>query len=258
MNKRVRYLAVAGIGLIATVALAQLKPNSLNFVAPTINDKANVYEPRVGEIVYDSSDSTFYGRFDVGGIPDWQPFSAGASTSNPSGTVIIFAGTTCPSGYLPADGKSYLQSNQTSLFAAISTAHGDGSTGSTGDVGCPSGSGCFNVPDYRGRFLRGVDASTGRDPDAATGRVAMAAGGNINDNVGSVEEDAFQGHYHSIQGGVSSGPGTVTLRAQNSGSAGAGTFFTIGAPISDGSNGTPRTSSESRPKNAFVNYCIKT
>ena len=32
----------------------------------------------------------------------------------------------------------------------------------------------------------------------------------------------------------------------------------IGDPITDGSHGTPRTSSETRSKNILLRYCIKT
>jgi microcystin-dependent protein len=61
------------------------------------------------------------------------------------------------------------------LFAAIGTAHGSGDGVTT-----------FTLPDYRGRFLRGVDEGAGRDPDAPS-RTAPSPGGNSGDAVGSIE-----------------------------------------------------------------------
>lgn len=60
------------------------------------------------------------------------------------------------------------------LFAAIGTAHGS------------PGNGEFNLPDYRGVFLRGVDAGAGRDP-GANARTVPAPNGNSGDQVGSAQ-----------------------------------------------------------------------
>ena len=46
--------------------------------------------------------------------------------------------------------------------------------------------GMFNLPDYRGYFLRGVDHGQGIDPNAGT-RTALNPGGNTGDNVGSLQ-----------------------------------------------------------------------
>jgi microcystin-dependent protein len=119
------------------------------------------------------------------------------------------------------------------LFAVIGTAYGaaDGTH--------------FNVPDLRGRFLRGVDGGAGNDPDTLT-RTASNTGGNTGDNVGSLQADAFQTHSHGI-------PFNQTAGATNVGG---------GQPPNDtGNTGAPASgnvSSETRPKNVYVNYIIKT
>jgi hypothetical protein len=59
----------------------------------------------------------------------------------------------------------------------------------------------FNLPDLRGRFVRGVDHGTGRDPDARL-RKAGNKGVNKVDEVGSVQDDAFASHSHSLEKGV--------------------------------------------------------
>lgn len=62
----------------------------------------------------------------------------------PSGVVFPFAGTTAPYGYLICDGRAISRSDYADLFMMIGTSHGIG-----------DGSTTFNLPDYRGNFLRG-------------------------------------------------------------------------------------------------------
>jgi microcystin-dependent protein len=151
------------------------------------------------------------------------------------------------------------------LFAAIGTSHGSGAGGTT-----------FNLPDYRGRFLRGVDnptggAPAGRDPDAA-GRAAAATGGNAGNAVGSMQAQATSknglvlsdpGHSHNliINGNVQAfayGDGAVStsnyFRYANGGNGNFGTLS-----IQPGSSNTSlgNGDSETRPINAYVNYVIK-
>lgn len=147
------------------------------------------------------------------------------------GEVITTSSASCPDGSIPADGAAVSRSQYNLLFSKIGITHGQGDGATT-----------FNVPDYRGRFLRGVDGSANNDPDKAS-RAAMNAGGNTGNNVGSVQGDQFASHTHtdrwiSVGGGGATGYGGQT--------------GTIGS-LSSGSTG----GSETRPKNAFVNYCIR-
>lgn len=160
----------------------------------------------------------------------------------PIGSVIAMAGN-CPSGYRIANGDSLVRADFSALFSAIGTAHGSASATH------------FNIPDYRGRFLRGLDNGS-RDPNSAT-RTAMNVGGSIGSNIGSIQDDAFQGHWHqSLYSTNRNTNSTFDTRLSNTGE----NFIDLDStrdPISDGVNGTPKTSSETRPKNAYVNFCIK-
>lgn len=62
----------------------------------------------------------------------------------PTGCVIPYGGTSAPAGFLMCDGSSVLRSAYPALFAIIGTSFGsvDGTT--------------FNLPNLRGRFIRGV------------------------------------------------------------------------------------------------------
>jgi microcystin-dependent protein len=156
-----------------------------------------------------------------------------ASVLVPPGTVVAYGGATPPAGWLLCNGAAVSRTQYAALFAAIGIAHGSG-----------NGTTTFNVPDYRGRFLRGVDGGTGRDPDRA-GRTAMNPGGQTGDNVGSVQTDQFRSHSH-----------TYTWRA--------GTHTRYGDPTGEqfwydyGTNSTdPAGGNETRPVNAAVNWIIK-
>ena len=169
----------------------------------------------------------------------------------PAGTVLPFGGSTPPNGYLLCDGTSYHVSTYPELYAAIGTAWGtvDGNH--------------FNVPDLQGRFLRGVDNGTGRDPDAAT-RTATNVGGNVGDNVGSIQGRATAlpnagfvtttngAHIHDIYGGYRCvGGASGDLRG-----AGSGT----GVNSASGGNHSHSVTggdAETRPVNTYVNYMIK-
>jgi microcystin-dependent protein len=164
----------------------------------------------------------------------------------PSGTVLPFAGSTAPTGWLLCDGTAVSRTTYANLFAAISTSWGYGDNSTT-----------FNLPDLRGRFLRGRDGGIARDPDRAS-RVAANTGGATGDNVGSVQGDVFQGHYHAYDTASGTGlAGAAAIGGINAGDVNASPFGGIQYPINDGSNGTPRTGSETRPLNANVNYIIK-
>jgi microcystin-dependent protein len=68
----------------------------------------------------------------------------------PTGTVVAFAGTTAPSGWLLCDGTAVPRAANAALFAAIGTTYGGG-----------DGTTTFNLPDLRGRMPMGTGTGTG-------------------------------------------------------------------------------------------------
>lgn len=160
----------------------------------------------------------------------------------PIGSVIAFAGPAeaPPDGWLLCDGASVSRTEYGELFRAIGTAHGSGNGAST-----------FSLPDYRGRFLRGVDGGAGRDPDRAARSVA-SDGGNQGDRVGSVQGDSLRSHAHSVEG--------VHVEAQRGGGfdgAGLDSNSTRGHPMTRGYGTSASGGSETRPLNANVVYLIR-
>ena len=132
------------------------------------------------------------------------------------------------------NGASLLRASYSSLFSAIGTAWGyaDGTH--------------FNLPDLRGRFIRGWDHGVARDPDKAS-RTACNANGATGDNVGSVQAEALKSHTHVLIQGEDlvyypNGPGNSQNRYLDNGNS--------NVTSSTGGN-------ETRPINANVMYCIK-
>jgi len=97
--------------------------------------------------------------------------SVGAITP-PTGSVVMNAATTPPSGWLACDGSEINRATFANLFNVIGTTYGNG-----------NGSTTFTLPDLRGEFVRGWDDNRGVD----TGR-----------NLGSFQDEEFKSHDHSM------------------------------------------------------------
>jgi microcystin-dependent protein len=151
----------------------------------------------------------------------------------PPGTIVAYGGQTAPSGWLLCNGQVIYRTTYPALFSAIGTSFGT------------NASTTFNLPDFRGRFLRGRDGGAGRDPDRTT-RTAMATGGAIGDQVGSVQIDAFKSHTHSF---------TKPYIASR-GDDGSTTYSEV-ANSEKTSTTVATGGNETRPINANVNYIIK-
>lgn len=155
----------------------------------------------------------------------------------PAGTIIPFAGSTAPEGWALCDGSTVSRTTYVALYSALGDAWGNG-----------DGSTTFHLPDLRGRFLRGVDAAAGNDPDAGS-RTAANAGGNTGDAVGSVQDHQNASHSH----------GLVTAYQASVGANNSSTpinRYAVNSSRNDNSTGGSG-GNESRPKNANVNYIIK-
>jgi microcystin-dependent protein len=207
------------------------------------------------------------------------------------GMIASFAMSSAPSGWIICNGAAYANADYSELYTAIgsqwvtawtnseSITTGDyrknssgviyiaTSTGTTSgtdvgdDVGVTwSASSNFLVPDLRGSFLRG----------SGTGTInSRNKGGNA---VGVFQEDEFQGHYHEFKAshnityGNTHGYLTVPRHSVSNANFDSQTTWPLANnqssalvrnPVADLTNGTPRTSTETSPYNASVQYCIK-
>lgn len=179
--------------------------------------------------------------------------------------------TGAPAGWLVCNGAQYAIADYGDLHTAIGTTWGALTNGSGG-----AGSTHFRVPDLRGEFLRGFDNGQGNDPDAAS-----RTGG---DAVGSSQTSAFSSHYHNFDyydwGGSNINGNTYKIGLGEGDNSTSGIF--AGISLGDGQNYyagnrkptlivggveqdtinpsfsiSANGSNENRPRNKYVQYCIK-
>ena len=175
----------------------------------------------------------------------------------PEGTIIPFAGDSAPTGFMLCDGSELDRDLFPELFLNIGTAWGT-SSGTK-----------FNLPDLRGRTLRGVDAGAGVDPDAGS-RTANAAGGNTGDNVGTVQDNATKlpntafgasggAHGHRLRYSIQAVAGPYINGASVGGGGGATNISDSSVETTNSSHSHSITGGdlETRMKNANCQYIIK-
>lgn len=145
----------------------------------------------------------------------------------PIGTIIAMSSDYIPTGYLLCNGSAVNRQTYSLLFAKIGTTYGEG-----------DGTNTFNLPDLRGKFVRGL-------------------GGN-SDLLGKTQGDAIR----NIQGEVDicHGDNNVTngvFRDNGRKSRGRdGNEWYSHSVIFDASTVVP-TANENRPLNMAMNYLIK-
>jgi microcystin-dependent protein len=160
---------------------------------------------------------------------------AEAEDATPSGSILMFAGSTAPLNWLLCDGTAVSRATYNKLFQAIGTTWGAG-----------NGTTTFNLPDMRGAAPSGV----GTTPAFYTQSETIALGQKYNDQI----QGHFHQGWHTASGSVNGFVGTGT---QGGSAFQEGSINQIRAPKTDGTNGTPRTGNVTRGKRVGVNFIIK-
>lgn len=181
-----------------------------------------------------------------------------ADNGLPVGTIIAWGGqaASVPAGWKLCNGQAVSKAAYPALFMAIGTSWGT------------DGVDKFNLPDLRGRFLRGVDGGAKRDPDEKT-RKASNPGGNTT-GAGTVQDDSLQNHTHDqkphqhyahyhinnvliVQGG------SIDHLASSKFSdyGGVESVAKLEGAATYGTRSKLKRGEETRPKNAAVNFIIK-
>ncbi|MDD5067323.1 MAG: tail fiber protein [bacterium] len=155
----------------------------------------------------------------------------------PSGSIIMWPVTNAPSGWLECGGQAVSRTTYADLFSVIGTMYG------TGD-----GSTTFNLPDFRGYFVRGWNHGASVDPDTST-RTNYATGQTGN-YIGTRQHEQYKSHSHSSVG---------SLNGASLGSPTGGVYDVMikgpfgSYPFNTASSG----GNETRPKNIYMMYIIK-
>jgi phage-related tail fiber protein len=211
------------------VVINQSAANNFELRIKNAADAAFVSIPR-GETRTVYSDGTKVFLSDTGSVP--------------SGSVMMFAMSTAPTGWLKANGAAVSRTTYAALFAAIGTTFGAGDGATT-----------FNVPELRGEFLRGWD--DGRAVD--TGRV-----------FGSAQLDQMQritgeggADVWGRRSGTPVSTGAITMvTGPNQLFAGTGSSATFSrlqfdSADSPSARASSTTSGETRSRNVALLACIK-
>jgi microcystin-dependent protein len=155
----------------------------------------------------------------------------------PIGSIVMYGGTkdNLSSDWLYCDGRVVSQAEYPILFKAVGHAFGNIGEHPGYDPGTQ-----FYLPDLRGRFIRGVDDGSSRDPDLAM-RTDMQSDKLPSSTLGSVQADEFRQHTHTYS----------HLRDEHSGIAG-GDYWKPGD-----NETTPAGGKETRPLNAALYFIIR-
>lgn len=160
----------------------------------------------------------------------------------PTGTLLPYGGSSAPSGFLLCDGSEVSRTTYAALNAILGTTFGSYTNGSGG-----AGTTHFRLPDTRGIFLRGAGTQT----------ISTI---NYSGTLGTKQADQMQGHIHttSYAGVVVGDPGAATQSNIGGGSSWYLKASSTTGPQNDGSNGAPRSGTQTHPANLGINYMIKT
>lgn len=162
----------------------------------------------------------------------------GGGGAAPAGSVIDFAGSSAPTGWLICDGSVISRTTYAALFTAIGTTWGVG-----------DGSTTFGIPDARGVFIRGVGVNA---------TLLDANGTGFTGTLGTYQNDKMQGHFHTPSNALRDSTARYPTDSGGTFAFGRSDLQGIGSPSADGSNGTPRTGVETNPANIAMNKIIKT
>jgi microcystin-dependent protein len=170
----------------------------------------------------------------------------------PTGSVFFTPLNAAPTGSVKANGALLSRTVFANLWASAQASGNITASDAAWSVTATPGSfspgdgvTTFRIPDLRGIHIRSWDDSAGIDAARA---------------IGSYQDDAFQGHFHNFYRTSATGAGgALPTGAQSiSGSFGLdNSFYQVHESITDGTHGTPKIASETRPKNVALLACIK-
>ena len=173
----------------------------------------------------------------------------------PTGAIMAWPVESAPTGFILCHGQAISRSTYSDLYGLIGVMYGAG-----------DGSANFNLPDYRGQFLRGRANGSTNDPDRASR--TDRGDGNGGDNVGTKQDYSLLQHTHGNNSGGNSHYGynsnnNNTSQFSKSGHGYPSTQSTSGSIVTS-SWGTNQanvnghvTNNENRPINIYVNWIIK-
>ena len=175
--------------------------------------------------------------------------ASAASLFVPPGAVMPFAMAVAPSGWLASNGAVVSRTTYAALFSAIGTLYGAG-----------DGSTTFALPDLRGYFVRGSGTNADGTASGTFGaKQADTTGPHTHSGTtGNDSPDHTHGYYDRFTSGGfnqtagSGSPQYSQTENRNTGGASARHQHSFST-----SSQSPAGTTETRPKNIAMLYCIK-
>lgn len=153
----------------------------------------------------------------------------------PVGMICMFPVLGIPDGWIPCDGKKHDKRSLPDLFNVIGYNYSVLKTGND-----------FQVPDYRGLFVRGVDYK--RSDEASHTFLDPSEARNLD---GTVQNDEFKSHTHPMNGSGVTGPEGGKIEGFGDAAPGIDNYNMASISILNSGG------AETRPKNVVALYCIK-
>lgn len=122
-----------------------------------------------------ATDSVITAKIQDGAVTAAKLDAGAVSVLMPSGSLMPYAGSSAPTGYLLCDGAAISRTTYSALFALVGTTYGSG-----------DGSSTFNIPDLRGRVIAGQDDMGGSSANRLTNQTG-GVNGDVLGDVGGAE-----------------------------------------------------------------------
>lgn len=220
-------------------ALQALASNNSNTTAP-----ATTY---ANQWWYSTANNTLYLRNEANtgwiivGVLDQANSSFSPQNAVPVGAVNPFAMSSPPTGWLACDGSDVSRTSYPQLFSAIGTVYGSG-----------NGSTTFNLPDLRGEFVRGWDASRGVDTGRTFGTSQL-------DQMQRITGTATTGSEHFNLGVRTGALNNRSVSGARNAQIGYGNVYglTFDSADSPDARVSSTTAGETRSRNVALLYCVK-
>jgi microcystin-dependent protein len=128
----------------------------------------------------------------------------------PTGSLVPYAGTSAPTGWLFCYGQAVSRTTYVDLFTALGTTYGSG-----------DGSTTFNLPDLRGRVIAGKDDMGGTSANRLTDQSGGLNGDTLGDSGGSethtLTTAQMPSHTHTVNSVTVYGASTTSSGSSYSG-----------------------------------------
>ena len=153
-----------------------------------------------------ATDSVTTAKIKDGAVTSDKLASAAISSIMPSGSVIPFAGSSAPTGFLLCAGQSLVVADYQDLHDVIGYTYGGSGTS-------------FNLPDLQGRVVAGKDNMSGSSQQRLTNQTegidgdTLGATGGKEDNTLTAAQSGVPAHVHKV---YSAGDGRSGFTAEES------------------------------------------